>query len=452
MRKRIHTLPVVLLSPAFFFCVFAFSVSAVLSSCTKTDAEALARQRDWNARREAVSRYVSALPDEQKISQLFLVNIEGDSEFYPVEKTGALYGKRNEGSALVPGGCLLFSYNIGGTPKKIAAYTESIRRFYAENNIVPPYVAIDQEGGYVNRLRGITSNLVSQKKVTEWFTVEQAHDLYAAQARQLRLLGIQMNLAPVIEVETDENHDFLDTRSFGDLSHVLSYGEAVCRAYEENGIAVVLKHFPGNSNTDPHTGLPRTDVPQTGVEAYLAPFTSLAPHSSALLMSHIVARVHDENDSLIDTTLQPACFSSYWLSRARSAYADDFSALIFSDDIFMGALAKNGFPPEIAAVSAIEAGVNCIMLSEKQFGEVAGVLLSEQKKSEHFAQLIDESVCRVIALKIKMGLLAYEPVLNKKGSVDVKNPAYIVVPSDGIAPFDEASYKAAYNDGMSFYK
>ena len=468
--------PMVCVLSALFLATF-FVPSLV--SCKKTDPaeqERLARERDDAAKQKAVSDFVAALSDEQRISQLFLVNIEGDAEFSPVEKTGALFGRNDEGDALVPGGCLLFSYNISDSPEKIRAYTDSIRRFYAENNFVPPYIAIDQEGGYVNRLRGITSNLVSQKKVTEWFSAERAHDLYAAQARQLRELGIQMNLAPVVEVETDSNRDFLGTRTFGTLEQVLSYGKAVVSAYEENGIAVVLKHFPGNNNTDPHSGLPQIDLSSQDMFTLTEPFSHLAPLSSALLMSHIIARITPAPEessssavSLSEKTQIPACFSPFWIHSARSLLCSADSSwnnsakLIFSDDIFMGALSDNGYPPEVAVVSAIDAGVDCIMLSEKTFGSVAGVLLAKSAETEtlsdderaaakRLAQKINESVCRVIAYKIKAGLLQFVPVLNEKGETNPMNPAYIVSAAPDFPPFDKAAFQSAYDDGMEFYK
>ena len=455
----VRTLPTVFVPLA----LFLLPCLSCLSSCKKTDPaelERIARERDELAHEQAITDYIETLSPEQKISQLFLVNVEGDSEFIPVEKTGALFGNRDEGDALVPGGCLLFSYNISDSAEKIRAYTDSIRRFYAGNNLVPPYVAIDQEGGYVNRLRGITSNLVSQKKVTEWFSSERAFGLYAAQARQLHELGIQMNLAPVVEVETDANRDFLHTRSFGPLDTVLEYGAAVVRAYEENGVSVVLKHFPGNSNVDPHTGLPHILFDEeTEHDQYFKPFEQLLPHAAAVLMSHaVVAPAHTDSPAQYET---PACFSPYWVTQFVREKCG-FGGLIFSDDIFMGALAENGFPPEKAAVSALMAGVNCIMLSEKCFGEVAGVLLArsdenaaatenEKQFALQLSEKIANSVRRVIVYKIKAGLLKFEAA-TPDPSIKDPPPSYVVCAVPELPPFDAEAFKIAYSDGMGFYK
>ncbi|MCR5723966.1 MAG: glycoside hydrolase family 3 protein [Treponema sp.] len=465
----------------FFSGVFLCASLLALASCNKSpspeEIARLAAERDAAAREQAVADYAAALSDAEKISQLFLVNVERNDHFVPVERTGALYGKRREGEALVPGGCLLFSYNIGSTPEVLASYTASIRKWYADNGHVPPYIAIDQEGGDVNRLRRIASTLVSQKKTAEWFTPEQAYAVYAAQAKQLRLLGIQMNLAPVVEVETESNTAFLDTRTFGSLEQVLSYGRAEVTAFEENGIAAVLKHFPGNSNTDPHTGLPHIQISAFERDSFFKPFEELLPQASAVLISHAIveeeaAAENDESGAVVGAAASdavPACFSSYWVkAMVRDAFG--FDGLIFSDDIFMGALAGNGYPPDVAAVAVIEAGIDCIMLSEKQFGSVAGVLLKKASEDEAFAAKIDAAVRRVIKYKIKSGLLSLVQVTPEgaasgtggevgpgdvEGSGGGNTETYYEVRAvtdfdDSV--FDSAAFAEAYGAGMEFYK
>ena len=135
------------------------------------EKEALSRTEMLEEKRNAaVSSYIDSFSDEVKISQLFLVNIEGNGTYSPVETT-------DSGKPLVPGGCLLFSYNIASEPEKIFAFTKSISDFYLKNSNIPPYIAIDQEGGDVDSLRGVTSVLWSQKKVGERFSAENAEKL-----------------------------------------------------------------------------------------------------------------------------------------------------------------------------------------------------------------------------------------------------------------------------------
>ena len=459
-----------------FICVFFLLCIFNLLSCSKKlspeEIEAqrlleLAQREEavLNAKNAAISEYVSSLSDEVKISQLFLVNIEGNQKYSAVEKTGSLYGKADEGNPLVPGGVLLFSYNISKDPLETYEYIKSIRDFYLENENLPPYVAVDQEGGDVNRLRGLTSVLWAQKKVADSFSLEGASALYSAQARQMKNLGFHMNLAPVVEVLTEKNQDFLDTRSFGNLEAVLSYGEIAINSYEEKGIAVVLKHFPGNSNADPHIGLPKIEYAAGERDSYFKPFEALLPKASALLMSHAIVLPKEnlpQSENLMEELNHPACFSPYWIQEvAKKQFG--FTGLVFSDDIFMGALAKNGYPPEKAALEAIKAGVDVIMLSEKRFGGVAGILLSKAKEDPDFAKEINRAAENVIRYKIKAGILEMIEMDDGAGEYselkdspfqknDEKIPSFSVGVKHDYADFDLYRFNEDYKAGMKAFE
>ncbi|WP_294427673.1 glycoside hydrolase family 3 N-terminal domain-containing protein [uncultured Treponema sp.] len=442
-------------------CLFCAACS--FFSCTKKltpeqiEAERLLKEKQRlerieMAKNQAVKEYAASLSDEVRISQLFLVNIEGNQKYSSVEKTGSLYGKYDEGEPLVPGGVLLFSYNISKDPLETYDYIKSIRDFYIENNNPPPFVAVDQEGGDVNRLRGLTSVLWSQKKVAASFSLEGASELYSAQARQMKNLGFHMNLAPVVEVENESNRDFLDTRTFGNLDDVLSYGKNAVCGYEENGIATVLKHFPGNSSTDPHTGLPEIVITKAELERnYIEPFKNLLPCSSAVLMSH--ARITLTDDDSYAGAKTPACLSDFWVAQILREKLD-FKGLILSDDIFMGALAKNGWPPELAVVQAIEAGVDVIMLSEKRFGSVAKILIENSEKNPALKEKISQAVENVIRYKIEAGILEMSEVADSAenlSSAELESPVFSVRVNPDYAEFDLKKFDSDYNAGMKAY-
>ena len=440
---------------------FQFSIFNFLSCTKKLTPEELEAQKKIaeqerleaieGAKNVAISRYVASLSDEVKISQLFLVNVEGNNRYHAVERTGLLYGRSGEGNPLVPGGVLLFSYNISKDPLETYEYIKSIRDFYLANENLPPFVAVDQEGGDVNRLRGLTSVLWSEKKVADSFSLEGAAELYSAQARQMKNLGFHMNLAPVVEVLTEKNQDFLDTRSFGNLEAVLSYGKIAVKSYEENGIAVVLKHFPGNSSVDPHIGLPKITYIESERDLYFKPFEELLPFSSAILMSHAIMKpVKDEN---IEAFEMPACFSHYWIQlKLRKEYG--FSGLVISDDIFMGALAKNGYPPEKAAYEAISAGVDVIMLSEKRFGGVAGIILKKAQEDENFAKEVNRAAENVIRFKIKAGILELKEMDGgeEHSESNEKILQFAVEVKNDYADFDLYRFNEDYKAGMHAYE
>lgn len=347
-------------------------------------------------REEALSRYVANLPLEQKIAQLFIENLEGCTSFRSYETLGAMTGTKDD-RPLIAGGYIFFSYNIADSREQMQKYITSIRDYCESNNNIQPYLCVDQEGGWVSRLKKLNPKLPSNEEVACDFDIAGTYQLYTDQAAGMKALGFDMNLAPVVEVCTDDNKDFLDGRSFGELSKVINYGRACLNAYENNGIATVLKHFPGNTNTDPHTGLPEITLPEDELKKSIESFRELVQYNpAAVLMSH--ART-----SAIDKGV-PACLSKVWVSDIlRNQYG--YEGLIFSDDIFMGALADNGYPPEVAAIRAVEAGVDCIMISEKRFAKAGKVLYNRAKEDAAFEAKIDQAVRRILKYKLETGLI-----------------------------------------------
>ncbi len=394
------------------------------------------------ARAAALDAFVAGMPLEEKVGQLFIVNLEGNAAFFPVERTGALFGFPREGKALVPGGYVFFHFNLAESPQKIMEFTDSIRTYCLENGIVPPFLAVDQEGGFVSRLRTVAGPLPSASRVAERLSVAEAYRLYSLQAVQMKALGFDMNLAPVVEVCTAENADFLDGRSFGPLESVLAFSRAAVNAFENAGVGAVCKHFPGNSNTAPHSGLPEISVDAERLDSYLLPFRRIvSARPAGILMSH--ARVSSRDAGV------PACLSGQWISGTlRGEFGYD--GIIFSDDVFMSALAENGYPPESAAVKAVSAGADCIMISEKRFAAPASVLLEAAAQDAVFAARLDDAARRVVAWKIRHGILEYAASDSQSGW---DAPALEVVPSRRRSPVEErlSAFDAARRGNIDLY-
>jgi len=427
---------------ASFFCAFVilFASCAVDKKTTQQEIRAhrnnmltyQALMLQQQSQREAVAKYVESLSEISRISQLFLANVNGSEYFSPLEYENDV--------GIVPGGYIFFSYNIADSPEKIISFTDKIADYCASHQQVMPYLAIDQEGGAVNRLRGITSVLPSNSRVAQLFTPAQAQALYACQAEQLHALGFTMNIAPVAEVCMESNKSFLDGRSYGSAEQVVSYSAAAIVSCQKNEVGTVVKHFPGNTNVDPHTGLPEISLSQEEIDKQIIePFTKVISFlPDAVLMSHARTASYDSKN--------PACLSSFWVTdmlRGKMKY----SGLVLSDDIFMAALEKNGFPADKAAVKAIEAGVDVIMMSEKQFVPTARVLLAHARKNQQFAQRLFESEQRVVWYKIKCGILAL--TMSSDG-------AYTVVERSredrfGDTQQRQSSFNNAFSQGLQWY-
>ena len=403
------------------YCLILMFFSAVLlTACNNhTKSEKIINQKEMQTRKNAADAllwsrqliaqkekcfddFFNSLPLEEKICQLFIENLEGKNIFAPVEKLQDISGNPQipDDKFIIPGGYLFFSFNIADRPEEIMAFTDSIFDYSKDNAQLPPFLAIDQEGGYVNRLKKINGPLPSAQKVAEKSSVQKAERLYSLQAEQMSLLGFQMNLAPLAEICTPDNQDFLTERSFGDADKVYEYGKACINAYESKGISAVLKHFPGNTNTDPHTGLPEIKLAENELFEMLKPFEELISQAPAgILMSH--ART-----SAIDSE-KPSCLSQIWVTEIlRNKF--NYDGLIFSDDIFMAALAKNGYDSKKAVIMAIDAGIDCIMVSEKRILEPARYLYEKAKKEPEFEEKINSAARRILIYKLKNGQLKIE--------------------------------------------
>lgn len=394
---------------SFYFIIF--SISFLLISCTdKQTKKELQKHanaslvQDYVVKQQkkqddAIIAFIKSLTNEQKLSQIFIENLEGCTKFRSYETYNAVTGNGDE-TPIVAGGYLFFSFNIADTRQQQIEFMESITSYCKQYNLIPPFLAVDQEGGWVNRLKKLNTKLPDQETVATTYDISGAKELYANQSVQMKELGFHLNLAPVMEICTSDNKEFLDGRSFGDRTKTINYGRACINGYQNNGVGTVIKHFPGNTNTDPHTGLPEINLSKEELEASIEPFIDvISLNPDGILMSHARTAAIDSQN--------PACLSYVWVTEIlRNKYKYD--GIIFSDDIFMGALADNGYPPEKAVIMAIEAGIDCIMISEKRIAKPAKILYKKMQEDKEFAAKIDKAVERIIRYKLKNSLLHYE--------------------------------------------
>ena len=412
------------------FCFFNAVASLVFSVSAYAEQSGALRQSF------AVERYLSSLTERERIAQIFLVNIDGNKSYRPLEYYEETVGAKKETLPLIPGGCLFFSYNIAESPETIIDFTISIAEYCEKKSLPRPYTAIDQEGGVVNRLSGITSPLPFASHVSSCLTPSKSAVLYSLQAEQLRMLGFSMNLAPVSEAKSGFNRDFLGTRSFGAVPSTIAYSLACIDAYQKEGVFCAIKHFPGNSNTDPHTGLPLIDLDSAHVHTQLfLPYLFIFSSSpAALIMSHAVVPSVDSNS---------AVFSRVWINDILRKQAE-YKGLIISDDIFMGAVSAD--EPNQIAVRAISAGVHVIMLSDKYFASIVDYLLQAAAKDSSLALELHEAERKVIEYKLSAGILRLKKTEQGEEIVSVPVSESLGSKADRLKRFNTAK-----EQGRDFY-
>lgn len=349
-----------------------------------------------NKYEEAIENFVSSLSIEQQIGQMFLITIGGtefNENYYDLE------------NFIAPGGYLLFAYNfVDG--KQTIDYTSSISNWYSKNGFIKPYFSVDQEGGLVNRLRNVASPLPSANSVAKFLSEDLAKTIYDYAAMQLSSLGIHVNIGPVVEILTDENKKFLDTRSFGDFEKVFKYSRIFVNSMLENNIFPVVKHFPGNNADDPHLGLPIIDFNQSQIEEILIkPFAEIENKDKVgVLVAHSVVPnllSNSKNKNI------PSCLS-YDVVTDLLVNRLGYSNLVFSDDLLMSALQDNGYDSVASISMAIQAGVDVLMISQKEYMPFVNQIAELCKNDENLCVNIKKSVKKIIDFKIKHGLLIYE--------------------------------------------
>lgn len=144
------------------------------------------------------------------------------------------------------GGLILFKRNIE-TPDQVKALCDSCRAYAKACGLPPLFIAVDQEGGTVARLREPFTLFKGNPYIE---TLEDARHFAAVTARELKSIGVNMNFAPVLDVAGDHEDSIMRGRAFkGSPERVAVLGTEVIRTFQKNGILAVAKHFPGIGRT-----------------------------------------------------------------------------------------------------------------------------------------------------------------------------------------------------------
>lgn len=216
------------------------------------------------------------------------------------------------------------------------------------------FIAVDQEGGRINRITKGVTILPAPRDIK---TKKQAYKCGEILAKELKTFGIKMDFAPVVDVNTEPKNPIIGDRSFGsDPKRVSRLGSAMIRGMQENGLLACAKHFPGHGATkrDSHKCLPKVNISKEEWERiHLPPFISaINTGVSCIMVGHILCPALDK-----DFTASLSYKIITGILRERLG----FKGVIIIDDICMGAITRH-FPPEEAAVLAINAGVDIVLV------------------------------------------------------------------------------------------
>ncbi len=252
------------------------------------------------------------------------------------------------------GGAILFRRNL---PSLEVAHElcSSIRR--AAPAELPPFIAVDQEGGRVTRLPSPAASLPPMRRLGDIGDEALAGRAGTAVARELATLGFNLDFAPVLDVDSNPANPIIGDRSFGrDAARVAALGIAFARGLEAGGVLACGKHFPGHGDTltDSHLELPHVPHARARLDRVeIEPFAAAARAGlSSLMSAHVV---YAGLDAGVPATLSPAVCSS--LLRDQLG----FDGVLFSDDLEMRALSDR-MSYEESAVGAVLAGCDVLLV------------------------------------------------------------------------------------------
>ncbi|MGH3815831.1 MAG: glycoside hydrolase family 3 protein [Pseudonocardiaceae bacterium] len=340
---------------------------------------------------------------ERKIGQMMLVGFRGTS----VGDAGPVVEQIRAGQV---GGVVLFDVDVltgepvrnVRSPDQVHALVDGLQRVAGGSLLV----AVDHEGGRVTRLKeryGFPATLSQHESARRGVAVtrEQA----AQTARTLSHVGINVNLAPVVDLNVNPESPAIGAldRSFSADAQVVSeHARAVIDGHHEQGVLTAVKHFPGHGSAiaDSHRGF--VDVSGTWSEAELNPYRALIGNGMVDMV--MTAHVFNRNiDPEWPATLSPSTITG--LLRQRLG----FNGVVVADDMQMGAVAEH-YGMETALRQAIVAGVDIITFANNNprvyqpdiAPRAINIIAAMVEDGTISETRIDESVARIRALKQRL--------------------------------------------------
>jgi beta-N-acetylhexosaminidase len=334
----------------------------------------------------------------RQIGQMLMVGFQGTdiAQAWPAR----LREQIAEGTV---GGVLILGRNVAGLEELRALN----RAFLDASPASPPLIAIDQEGGRIQRLRGTVGfpETPSAAMLGRHADPDVAFGLYRTMALALADLGFNVNFGPVVDLDIEPQNPIISMlqRAYAaDPERVTSYARAFIEAHREAGILTAPKHFPGHGSTlvDSHEALP--DISDSWSETELDPYRDLigAGLADMVMVGHLILDRHGSADGL-PATLSPAIVTG--LLRDRLG----FDGVVVSDDLEMGAIAANRGVVE-ASLAAIRAGVDLLIVSNYRRDDpelptrLVRAIGTEAMRDPLFRAMIEASSARISELKRRL--------------------------------------------------
>lgn len=303
-------------------------------------------------------------------------------------------------------------YHVGGLvmleanahdPAQVQGLTGELQALATSSGAgIPLFISINHEGGIVIRITEGITEFPGNMAVGATGQPQNAYLAAALGAEELRAMGINMNLAPVLDINDNPLNPIIGTRSFGASDQMVAeYGRLAVQGMQEQGVIAIAKHFPGHGGVavDSHGALPVIEASADALWQHeLVPFRAAVEQGVAGIMTaHI-------SIPALDATGRPATLSPEILTgllREQMGY----DGLIMTDSLGMAGVSQNRGQVQ-AAVEAVQAGADILLSTSPMDAHIAIVqtLTGSVQRGEIPLERIDRSVMRILKAKAAYGL------------------------------------------------
>ncbi len=341
-----------------------------------------------------VESLVAEMTVEEKIGQLIMMDFRTNGDGSAMTTLSDETAQQITNYHL--GGVILFGENLD-TTQQTAALVQEMQAV----STLPLLIGVDEEGGAVSRLSTSQIPHESIPSAGKIDSDQAAADSATAIGEVLSTLGINVNFAPVADVNTNPNNPVIGSRAYSsDAELVVGRVSAFVSALQETGVSGAAKHFPGHGDTttDSHTGnaVVSHDLSRLEEVEFLPFQAAIEADVAMILVGHI--QLPNVTGDDLPATLNPQVID---LLRTNLGY----NGIAITDAMNMGAITQN-YGAGQSAVMAVEAGIDIVLMPADL--EEAYIALLEAVESERITQEnLDDSVTRILQLKYDLGLLSY---------------------------------------------
>ncbi|MDP4094309.1 MAG: beta-N-acetylhexosaminidase [Bacillota bacterium] len=357
-------------------------------SSAKTQPPAYTASTQTN--NDPIQEQIDNMSLEEKIGQMVMVGFDGSTADQNVKR---LIADDHVG------GIIFFKDNFTD-PNQMLSLVNQLKELNSTNK-EPLFLSVDQEGGRVNRMPDSISSIPASGTIGKYNNKNFSFNIGSLLAQEVKMFGLNMNFAPVLDINSNPKNPVIGDRAFGSTPSVVrNLGIQTMKGIQSQNIISVVKHFPGHgdTSTDSHIGLPIVNNDLNRLESFeLLPFEDAVKNGvDAVMVAHILLPKIDSDN--------PASLSKNIITGILRDKMK-FNGVVFTDDMTMGAIADNYGMGE-AAVKSINAGSDIVLVCHEydKENQVIQSIKAATASGEISEQRINQSVYRILKLKAKYKL------------------------------------------------